>query len=93
MKLGEAVAVFGTKRSGSRYMKDAYAPYYVSYALDGTYACTCDIWGNQKGPKEKRRCKHIRMVIGGEEDDRRLAESPVDRFVRATTGERVTWAP
>lgn len=52
MKLGEAVAVFGTKRSGSRYMKDAYAPYYVSYALDGTYACTCDIWGTRKVRKK-----------------------------------------
>jgi DNA ligase len=47
-------------------MKGSAAKPYVIKNTGGLYSCSCPAWRNQPLAIEKRTCKHIRKLRGGE---------------------------
>lgn len=50
---------------------------------DGAFSCSCLAWRNQSVPALTRTCKHLKILRGEREEERRLNESDFERLARS----------
>lgn len=61
------------------------SPYKLKHHPDGAYSCSCMAWRNQSNAGDKRSCKHLKTLRGHTEELKRLEETDIERFIRASS--------
>src|SRR5437879_13543408 len=56
----------------STEMRGSGARPYVLKNVGGVYSCSCPAWRHQSLPLERRTCKHLRRLRGGDAEDARV---------------------
>ncbi len=68
-------------------MKGSGAKPYILKNVGGVYSCTCPAWRNQSVGIERRTCKHLRKLRGGEAEEARLGGTLPAKPVKAKSAD------